>query len=296
MDTFTPIAALRDRMHQLEATLTELGEMLSQMPLQEAHVFPLPPVAQGEEHDPIEHIEVGYLSGSDALEATLAAYRDHTMRPGCSTKATMRLPGLLRFPASCAESLRPLVMAINDHKLAFKELVQQAGSRDQKFELVHLALPGTITLQVYRQISMLEGDLFSMGFTWADKQSIKRVTREQVLAMLEVSRGYCPGLSTKEEWNSLIDREVNDVRRVPAGVELRIRRPVKTHPMINLLWSDREPRKQQLKASLPLLVCSDKPINVSPLCNYPPNGRKPRSDRKIGAVPLIERMHLYTYQ
>ena len=114
--------------------------------------------------------------------------------------------------------------------------------------------------------------------------------------MLEVSRGYCPGLSTKEEWNSLIDREVNDVRRVPADVELRIRRPVKTHPMINLLWSDREPRKQQLKASLPLLVCSDKPINVSPLCNYPTNGRKPRSDRKIGAVPLIERMHLYTYQ
>ena len=114
--------------------------------------------------------------------------------------------------------------------------------------------------------------------------------------MLERSRRYVPALSSNEEWSKMVDQEVYDIRRLPADAQLRIRRPVKTHPMINLLWSDREPRKQQLKASLPLLVCSDKPINVSPLCNYPTNGRKPRSDRKIGAVPLIERMHLYTYQ
>ncbi len=102
MDTFTPTAALRQQMAAIEASLNQLADLLGQLELQEAHVYPLPPVAQGEEHDPIEQIEVGYLNGEAALAATLAAYRDHSARPGCSTKATHRLPGWLRFPAAAA--------------------------------------------------------------------------------------------------------------------------------------------------------------------------------------------------
>ncbi|MCV5824582.1 DNA replication terminus site-binding protein, partial [Escherichia coli] len=85
-------------------------------------------------------IEVGYLNGEAALAATLAAYREHSARPGCSTKATHRLPGWLRFPAAAAPLIQPLVEEINQHKLDFKALVQQAGGRDEKFELVHTAL------------------------------------------------------------------------------------------------------------------------------------------------------------
>ncbi|MGY4019910.1 DNA replication terminus site-binding protein, partial [Aeromonas salmonicida] len=185
---------------------------------------------------------------------------------------------------------------INARKLAFKGLVQQAGGRDEKFELVHRALPGVITLQVYRKLTQLEGELHSLGFTWADKQSINRLSREQVLEMLERSRRYIPALSNNEEWSKMVDQEVYDLRRLPADAELRIRRPVKTHPMINLLWQDREPRKQQLKASLPLLLCSDTQPGVTHLGHYPPKLRQARRDRKIGGEPIIERLHLYLYQ
>ena len=296
MDTFTPTAALRQQMDALEAALARLGQQLSRLPLQEDHVYPLPAVPQGEEHDPIAQIEVGYLSGNEALAAAIAAYQDHSARPGCSTKATHRLPGWLRFPAASASLLRPLLDEINAHKLAFKALVQQAGGRDEKFELVHQALPGVITLQVYRKLTLLEGELHSLGFTWADKQSISRLSREQVLEMLERSRRYIPALSNNEEWSKMVDQEVYDIRRLPADAELRIRRPVKTHPMINLLWQDREPRKQQLKASLPLLLCSDTPPSVTHLGHYPPKLRQARRDRKIGGEAIIERLHLYRYQ
>ncbi len=127
MDTFTPTAALRQQMAAIEASLNQLADLLCQLELQEAHVYPLPPVAQGEEHDPIEQIEVGYLNGEAALAATLAAYQDHSARPGCSTKATHRLPGWLRFPAAAAPLIQPLVEEINQRKLDFKALVQQAG-------------------------------------------------------------------------------------------------------------------------------------------------------------------------
>ncbi|MCV5397422.1 DNA replication terminus site-binding protein, partial [Escherichia coli] len=63
MDTFTPTAALRQQMAAIEAALNQLADLLGQLELQEAHVYPLPPVPQGEEHDPIEQIEVGYLNG-----------------------------------------------------------------------------------------------------------------------------------------------------------------------------------------------------------------------------------------
>ncbi|WP_323940802.1 DNA replication terminus site-binding protein [Aeromonas hydrophila] len=296
METFTPTAALRQQMERLEQALDSLAVQLGQIELLEAHVYPLPAVPQGQEHEPIEQIEVGYLGEEAALAATLSAYRDHSARPGCSTKATHRLPGWLRFPAACAPLLRPLIDEVNECKLAFKALVQQAGGRDEKFELVHRALPGVITLQVYRKLTWLEGELHSLGFTWADKQSISRLSREQVLEMLERSRRYIPALSNNEEWSKMVDQEVYDIRRLPADAELRIRRPVKTHPMINLLWQDREPRKQQLKASLPLLLCSDTQPAVTHLGHYPPKLRQARRDRKIGGEPIIERLHLYLYQ
>ncbi|MFM5668588.1 DNA replication terminus site-binding protein [Aeromonas hydrophila] len=296
METFTPTAALRQQMERLEQALDNLAAQLEQLELLEAHVYPLPAVPQGQEHEPIEQIEAGYLGEEAALAATLSAYRDHSARPGCSTKATHRLPGWLRFPAACAPLLRPLIDEVNECKLAFKALVQQAGGRDEKFELVHRALPGVITLQVYRKLTWLEGELHSLGFTWADKQSISRLSREQVLEMLERSRRYIPALSNNEEWSKMVDQEVYDIRRLPADAELRIRRPVKTHPMINLLWQDREPRKQQLKASLPLLLCSDTQPAVTHLGHYPPKLRQARRDRKIGGEPIIERLHLYLYQ
>ena len=155
-----------------------------------------------------------------ALAATLAAFQDHSARPGCSTKATHRLPGWLRFPAACARELAPVIEEINAHKLAFKAMVQAAGGRDEKFELVHGALPGVITLQVYRKLTLLTGELHSLGFTWADKQSISRLSREQVLEMLERSRRYVPALSSNEEWSKMVDQEVYDIRRLPADAQL----------------------------------------------------------------------------
>lgn len=93
MDTFTPTAALRQQMDALEEALARLARLLGQLELLEAHVYPLPAVPQGEEHDPIKAIEVGYLSGEAALAAAVTAFQDHSARPGCSTKATHRLPG-----------------------------------------------------------------------------------------------------------------------------------------------------------------------------------------------------------
>lgn len=292
-ETFTPIARLRALMNELEYSLTELGTLLRQAPLRQARVHPLPGVAQGCEEDPIEHIPVGTLEGPEALEAAIRAFGEHTLRPGCSAKATLRLPGWLHYPAASAQHIAPRIAHINQLKAHFQEEVQRAGGRDDKFQLVHQALPGTITLQVYRQLALYTGDLLAIGFTWADKQAIRKLEKGEVLAMLERSQGYVPGLMTKEEWLQRVEREIVDVRRLGPGAELRIRRPIKTHPMANLRWGDRAPAKQQVKASLPLIICSDASPKAKPLTDYPNRPRQPRSDRRGAERVLIERMHIY---
>lgn len=291
--TFTPLAQLRALMHEIEQGLHELALCLRQEPLCQARVHPLPPVAEGHEEDPIEQIRVETLTGTLALEAAIAAFADHSLRPGCSSKATLRLPGWLHYPAASGERLAPLISHINLLKARFQQEVQQAGGRDDKYQLVHQALPGTITLQVYRQLPLLQGELLAIGFTWADKQAIRKLSREEAIALLERSKGYVPGIMAKEEWLARVEQEIIDVKRLGPSARLRIRRPVKTHPMANLRWGDKTPPKQQVKASLPLIICSDANPKVKPLGHYPNKARQPRSDRRGAERVLIERMHIH---
>lgn len=139
-------------------------------------------------------------------------------------------------------------------------------------------------MQVYRKLTLLAGSCNPSALR-ADKQTINRLSREQVLEMLERSRRYIPALSNNEEWSKMVDQEVYDIRRLPADAELRIRRPVKTHPMINLLWLERTPRKQQIKASLPLLLCSDTPPAVTHLGNYPPRAGRRGEIARLAVSP-----------
>ncbi len=295
MDTFTPTAALRQQMALLEASLARLARQLGQLDLLEAHVYPLPAVAQGEEHEPIEAIEVGYLSGEAALAATLAAFQDHSARPGCSTKATHRLPGWLRFPAASARELAPVIEEINAHKLAFKAMVQAAGGRDEKFELVHGALPGVITLQVYRKLTWLRG----ICIRWASPGPTSRASAASAGSRYwrcwsEAAGMYRRSLTTKSGARWWIRRYTTFAacRRMPPCGSAGRSRPTHDQPAL----AGPGARKQQIKASLPLLLCSDTQPAVTHLGHYPPKLRQARRDRKIGGDPIIERLHLYLYQ
>ena len=55
----------------------------------------------GEEHEPIEAIEVGHLQGDARAGRDPGGFQDHSARPGAAPQATHRLPGWLRFPPLC---------------------------------------------------------------------------------------------------------------------------------------------------------------------------------------------------
>lgn len=297
---FTLAARLTHTFTELELAMAELTQLVTETAnATPVHTgcFSLPPIATGDEHDPVSQISVTRLYGDEAMTAALAGFRQWFIQPNCSAKASFRLPGYLVLPAASKPELHAMVERINDLKTQFKTQVLEAGSRDQKFALVHNTLPGIITLQVYRHLVLLPHAVSRLGFTWANKQIIQKVDRDTLIQQLNETRLSPPALTDPQTWLQCVDREIYDIKRLPLGIELRLRRPVKTHPMANVRWREEiTPRQQQVKAHLPLLLCQDELPAITPLGHYPPEKIRKRRAASITDEPLIPRLHIYPYQ
>ncbi|ART83868.1 DNA replication terminus site-binding protein [Oceanisphaera profunda] len=297
---FTPAAQLTHTFSELEQALNDLTHWLSQQAengFVQASCFTLPAVAMGDEHEPVTQIPVSRITGDDALAAALSSYQQWFIQPHHSAKASFRLPGYLLLPTELKPQLQLYISQINDLKSQFKAQVQAAGSRDQKFALVHNTLPGLITLQVYRHLVLLPHEASRLGFTWANKQIIQKIDKDVLLAQLMTARATPPPLTDALTWQQCVDREIYDVKRLPNSTELRLRRPVKTHPMVNVRWQEEiSPRQQQVKAHLPLLLCQDEAPAITELADYPPSQQRARRAASITDDPLIPRLHIYPYQ
>ena len=298
--TFSPAARLMQLFSALEQAVQHLNDWLRQQAaLDQVKVrcFSLPAVAMGDEHEPVTQIEVDPLSGDEALNAALNGYQQWFIQPQHSAKASFRLPGYLLLPAQLKPELAHYIDQINALKSQFKAEVQAAGHRDHKFALVHNTLPGLITLQVYRHLVLLPHAAARLGFTWANKQIIQKIDKDALVAQLMKARQTPPPLTDALTWQQCVDREIYDVKRLPAKTELRLRRPVKTHPMVNVRWQEEmTPRQQQVKAHLPLLLCQDEAPAITELSDYPPAQVRARRAASISDEPLIPRLHIYPYQ
>lgn len=297
---FTPAAQLTHTFSELEQALNGLTHWLSQqaeLGFVQACCFTLPAVAMGDEHEPVTQIPVNRITGDEALAAALSSYQQWFIQPHHSAKASFRLPGYLLLPAELKPQLQQYISQINELKSQFKAQVQAAGSRDQKFALVHNTLPGLITLQVYRHLVLLPHEASRLGFTWANKQIIQKIDKDALLAQLMTARLAPPPLTDALTWQQCVDREIYDVKRLSNNTELRLRRPVKTHPMVNVRWQEEvSPRQQQVKAHLPLLLCQDEAPAITELADYPPSQQRARRAASITDEPLIPRLHIYPYQ
>lgn len=290
MELFHSTATLRDSMDTLTHAIDNVIEYIKSIPNPYALAFQLPDTKPHEEHDPIEQIPVTPITGSDALSLVCDAFKQFYARTDISSKATYRLPGVIVLPTTHAPEISRLVALVNQEKTTFQEHVQKLGDRDTKFEIVHQALPGLITLQVYRKLTLILEPLKSLGFTWANKQSIVKLKRDTALEILEKSKKNPPLTTPCEQWEIQVDREINSILTLPQSAQLRQKRPVKTHPILNV--RTQEAIQQQYKASLPVIICQDTLPRIKPLRDYPPKQRLSRDDKQQ-AQELVPRLRWY---
>lgn len=307
MAAYDLIERMRQTFIDLEKALKDMEQQFSRLPLAAARVFTLPEIEKGREHDPITQIRVTPSEGEDARDLALQHFQRlfiHHHAENISSKAAIRLPGALCFSVDETQFIEAeqRIERINTLKKTLEYIitVESGLEPEQRFDFVHTHLRGLITLSAYRTIPMIVNPA-SVRFGWANKNIIKKVTRDDVLKKLEKSlqAGRTLAPYSKEQWASLLEQEISDVKRLPEQALLKIKRPVKVQPIARV-WYQEQQKQVQYPCPSPLIVlCRQSDGASAPvmgeLNHYDADSIRHKHKPKAHPLRLlIPRLHLYT--
>lgn len=306
MASYDLVERMTSTFRSLERALVEFRDQLDQPPLLAGRVFSLPQTTKEKEHDAISRIAVSQRTGQQAHEASQAHFTHLFIQQrseNISSKAAVRLPGAICYNVTKNQhqQLSQQIADINTLKQALEQIitVDSGLSSAQRFEWVHRYIPGLITLNAYRTITLLATP-DTVRFGWANKQVIKNLTREQVLESLHKSLKACRAVPpwSKEQWAERLSQEINDIARLPEDVVLKIKRPVKVQPVARVWYQEAQKQVQYACPSPLLILCQreqgENIPQIGELLNYDADNIQYRY--KPDAQPLeliIPRLHLY---
>ncbi|STT03252.1 DNA replication terminus site-binding protein [Klebsiella pneumoniae] len=250
MASYDLVERLNNTFRQIELELQALQQALSDCRLLAGRVFELPAI--GRMPSTIRWPLFRWCSTSArrpwrAPCATTAICLSSSNRKTAAAKAAVTPAGAICLQVTAAEQqdLLARIQHINALKATFEKIVTVDSGLPPtaRFEWVHRHLPGLITLSAYRTLTPLV-DPSTIRFGWANKHVIKNLTRDQVLMMLEKSlqapRAVPPW--TREQWQSKLEREYQDIAALPQRARLKIKRPVKVQPIARVWYAGEQNR------------------------------------------------------
>ncbi|MCO7187592.1 MULTISPECIES: DNA replication terminus site-binding protein [unclassified Pseudoalteromonas] len=280
--------SIRSHFDYLFEQISLFCEEIQAADVTQAVYFKLPAVEKKDETSAPESIPVEKLTGDVALSHCITSFKDLFLDKKESGKVLTRHPGLLLVNDPKSE-IRNRLVEINLAKDAFKELVLEIANNDARFEAVHSAVPGLVTLAAYRKIHFEHTVPYSVRFTWMTKHSTKTLSKKAALDILQRSSQYTnPRAIDQNNWQSIVEQERLRVSSLSSSAKLRIRRPTRVSPEVNVRFSAKN--RYHVSGALPFVLLNpQKETKIGELKNYI---REDTDPRKKEYNYLIERIYL----
>ena len=274
----------------LVSELTQLFcDDLKQVGFKKAFYYQLPETDINDEKKIPSLIPVKKFEGDEAHKLIINSYLDLYKKPGISSRVLKRHPGLLVLHDVDKNQLTARIQQLNKAKADFKNCILAIDNNDARFEAVHNAVPNLITLAAYRKIHFETESPYSVRFTWMHKHATKTLSKKMALAMLDKSASYSnPRMIDQHTWQSLVAQEQSRVASLNDKDKLRIRRPTRVSPQVNVRYSAQN--RYHVSAALPFILINPEPdVKLGALNDY----QKPQSHpRKKEYDFLVDRLYL----
>lgn len=270
-----------EQIQALFQSLDRLDGLIRDSQIHKAVVYHLPRITQDQTHQPYSRLEVTPLSGSAAVSEALSAYRSWYAEGAASTKSVFRLPGAIALTPADPEAFDACLGEIQAIKLRISELTAgiYPDSPAMRHKVIHEEFPRLVMLQLTRAIKRCDEPLYSCRFTWVRKSSIKRLDKRSAAAEVGQLKAVLPNENSQVvPWKARVAQEQRNLLALPAQTGLRLRRPVKAHPMMNLIFEERiltpkgEKRRQKMvDANLPILILGSPKVKIGALKDFDPD-------------------------
>lgn len=236
-------------------------------------------------------LDVHNVKGREAVDRALNHFTDHKLKTGQAGVMANRLPGVLHVKVTDENEVLFRIDKINLEKDKLMMLIRSAYvSMSEQFLLTKAAIPYAIRKSIGRHIHIYpQGRLSSVSFSVSKRSSMSKVMpRKHWLEKLERSRKYV--MSRKDgdttSWEDQIDIEQKVLSQLPEQAQLRIVRPLRKSPIVNLLYSDGAKASQI--AHSPIIIVNDKGVKLNPMKSYSVESKAVSIKEAV-----IPRWHLY---
>lgn len=280
---------IRSQFDNIENLIDQLIIELKQQELIYCSYYQLPEVSPDTESQFNEEISVTALNSDQAFKKCCDSFKDFYKRTELSGRVLKRHPGIIAIKSEQPDLIIQRIKQINEAKHKLKNIIIDSGNNDARFELVHSAVPNLITLCAYRNIHYETQSPYSIRFTWMNKHSIKLLSKSEALTLLDNSEIF--GSTNKissQSWHDIIQKEKLNVLSLKDDEKLRIRRPTRVSPQVNIRYDANN--RYHVSAALPFIIINpDSEVKFGVLKDYIKKNNHPRKKQNHY---LIERLYL----
>lgn len=260
-----------------------------------SYYYSLPPMLASFEKQMIEKIPVIRYEGKKAVYLSSSSFIKFFIMPEWSSKMSQRYPGVIQFKKQYSQTIGKMLSDVNDAKRELSNTIDLIPTQRAKRASIDRLMLYSSTKAILRIISVLDDnsdDLTKVTFHWNHRPNVRKITAQAAISQLKLMKNKPNGNCSQAMWNRKIDISIDKLLQLPMGSTLRIKRPTKAQPMVNIRSESNG--WMQFTAALPIIIFSDREIEYEHLTTYDSMYRRTtRNDSILGDERFIEQLPIY---